>query len=42
MRPCRPLETSPVGQDLQQALWMWKWSAEQVQLPPELDLSEVQ
>ncbi|GAX83873.1 hypothetical protein CEUSTIGMA_g11298.t1 [Chlamydomonas eustigma] len=37
---CRPLQTSPAGQDMLQSQWMWKWSAEQVQLPPELDLPE--
>ncbi len=38
--PCRPVGTSSAGEDMQQALWLWRWSAEQVQLPPERDLPE--
>lgn len=37
---CKPIATSPAGEDMMQARWLWQWSAEQVQLPEELNLQE--
>ncbi|GFR45730.1 hypothetical protein Agub_g7146, partial [Astrephomene gubernaculifera] len=37
---CRPLLPAPVAQDDAAALWLWRWSAEQVGLDPALDLPE--
>ena len=37
---CKPIHTSPSGSDMDQALWLWKWSAEQVHLPIDLNLPE--
>ncbi|KAG1673558.1 hypothetical protein FOA52_003858 [Chlamydomonas sp. UWO 241] len=34
----RPTHTSPSGDDTAQAAWLWRWSAEQVMLPPGLKL----
>jgi len=37
---CRPLAPSLAAQDPAAALWCWRWSAQQVGLPPQLDLPE--
>ncbi|KAG2427117.1 hypothetical protein HXX76_012628 [Chlamydomonas incerta] len=37
---CLPIEPSPAAQDDTAALWLWRWSAEQVKLPSGLDLPE--
>lgn len=36
----RPISTSAAGRDVLQAQWVWKWSCEQVQLPPAMDLPD--
>ncbi|PNW76900.1 hypothetical protein CHLRE_11g480650v5 [Chlamydomonas reinhardtii] len=37
---CLPIAPAPAAQDDAAALWLWRWSAEQVKLPPGLDLPE--
>ncbi|KAG2433604.1 hypothetical protein HYH02_012534 [Chlamydomonas schloesseri] len=37
---CLPIAPAPAAQDDAAALWLWRWSAEQVKLPPAADLPE--